>query len=78
MRLVFMAEERPGVVERAFQLAKSGTVATMSELNSRLTEEGYADSARYLAGRSIANQLSRMMGEAHLARASVTPKVSEP
>jgi hypothetical protein len=73
-----MAEERPGVVERAFQLAKGGTVATMSELNSRLTAEGYVDSARSLAGRSIANQLSRMMGEARLAGTSVIPKGSAP
>jgi hypothetical protein len=50
----------------------------MSELNSRLTAEGYVDSARSLAGRSIANQLSRMMGEARLAGTSVIPKGSEP
>jgi len=54
-------EERPGVVQRAFQIAKSGDVANMSALRKQLTAEGYANNAQSLAGRSISNQLSRMI-----------------
>ncbi len=63
-------EERPGVVQRAFQIAKSGDVANMSALRKRLTAEGYTNNAQSLAGRSISNQLSRMIVG---ARMNVTP-----
>lgn len=66
-------EERPGVVERAFQIAKSGSVASIAELSARLTAEGYADNIHLLTGRSLAQQLSRMISEARMAvRPAVT------
>ena len=54
-------EERPGVVQRAFQIAKSGDVANISALHKQLTDEGYTNNAQSLSGRSIASQLSRMI-----------------
>ncbi len=57
-------EERPGIVERAFQIAKSGAVTDLPGLRQILTAEGYANSAQFLSGRSIANQLTRMITEA--------------
>jgi hypothetical protein len=36
-------EERPSVVERAFQIAKSGAVANMAELSAQLTAEDYTN-----------------------------------
>ena len=56
--------ERPGVVQRAFQIAKSGTVADIATLNAQLASEGYADSTQTLAGRSILQQLTRIIFEA--------------
>lgn len=56
-------EERPGVVERAFQVAESGAVADFAELNAQLTAEGY-DSASFLVGRSIVAQITRMIARA--------------
>jgi hypothetical protein len=57
-------EERPSVVERAFQIARSGRVANIIELRELLTAEGYPNSAQSLAGRPISSQLTRMITEA--------------
>jgi hypothetical protein len=58
-------EDRPGVVG-AFEIARRGVVASMSELREQLTAEGYADTIQALGGRSISTQLSRMIIEARL------------
>jgi hypothetical protein len=63
-------EERPSVVERAFEIAKSGKVANTAELRKQLTAEGYANNAQFLAGRSLSNQLTRMIAEARMAKAN--------
>jgi len=59
-------EERPSVVQRAFQIAKSGNVANMSALHKQLAAEGYTNNIQSLAGRSITNQLSRMIVAARM------------
>jgi hypothetical protein len=56
--------ERPSVVQRAFEIAKSGQVADIAALNAQLAAEGYANSTQILAGRSIKGQLTRMILEA--------------
>jgi hypothetical protein len=66
-------EDRPGVVQRAFQIAKSGDVANMSALHKQLTAEGYTNNAQSLAGRSIVNQLSRMIVSARTNIALLLP-----
>jgi hypothetical protein len=40
-------EERPSVVERAFQDAKSGAAANIAELSAQLTAEDYAIASRF-------------------------------
>jgi hypothetical protein len=60
----FLMKDRPSVVERAFQISKSGIVANMDELHARLTAEGYSDNAQYLAGRSILKQLKLLIATA--------------
>ena len=60
--------ERPGVVQRAFQLAKSGAVANIAALLAQLTAEGYENCAQTLAGRSVSQQLTRMINEARGSR----------
>lgn len=63
-----LMEDRPGVVKRAFQIAKSGAVANISELHNILTAEGYPGSAQSLAGRSVASLLARMIVASRLPR----------
>jgi len=54
---------RPGVVQRAFEIAKSGTVADVDALNAQLAAEGYENCTQSLAGRSLQLQLVRMILE---------------
>ena len=56
-------EERPSVIERAFQIAKSGAVSTVAELTAKLMAEGYANAGQILAGRSLSLQVTRMIVE---------------
>ena len=58
-------EERPSVIERAFQIAKSGTVGSVADLSGQLVAEGYANAEQILAGRSLSLQVTRMIAEAH-------------
>jgi hypothetical protein len=57
-------EERPSVIERAFQIAKSGTVSSIAELSGQMTAEGYDNAEQLLAGRSLSLQVTRMIAEA--------------
>ena len=61
-------ENRPSVVERAFQIAKSGKAANIAALRQQLADEGYANAVPALAGRSLSNQLTRMITDARTAR----------
>jgi hypothetical protein len=65
-------QERPSVVERAFEIAKSGKVANIPDLRKQLTVEGYSNNAQFLAGRSLSNQLTRMIAEARMTKANNT------
>lgn len=49
--------QRPGVVERAYQLADAGEVQSLRELEVRLSSEGYSDARRQLDGPSLRRQL---------------------
>jgi len=56
--------DRPGVIERAFQLAKSGKVGNISDVRTQLAGEGYSNADIAVTGRSLAHQLSRMIVDA--------------
>jgi hypothetical protein len=56
--------ERTGVVQRAFEIAKSGAAADIAALNLLLAAEGYKNSAQALAGRPLQMHLTRMILEA--------------
>ena len=58
-------EERPSVVERAFQIAKSGSAANIAELRRQLVADGYANAEQMLGNRSLALQVTRMITEAN-------------
>ena len=49
---------RPNTLQRAFELAKSGEVASLEQLASRLTREGFLSVHDHLLGRGIRKQLS--------------------
>ena len=61
-----------GVIERAFELARSGEYRSLEELKRRLSREGYESVASHLAGRLTKGQLTAMMtaaaGEASAPR----------
>ena len=59
--------DRPGVIERAFQIAKSGKVGNIKDLRTQLAEEGYSNVTVVLTGRSLRQQISRMIVEAKAA-----------
>jgi hypothetical protein len=61
-------QERPSVVERAFQIAKSGAAANVAELSRQLVADGYANAAQLLGNRSLALQVTRMITEANPPR----------
>jgi hypothetical protein len=49
-------------IERAFQLAKSGHIATIQDLKSQLTREGF--SITTITGESLSTQLRNMINAA--------------
>lgn len=61
-------QDRPSVVERAFQIAKSGKVENVPALQAQLADEGYVNSVQALAGRALSNQLMRMITESRTAK----------
>jgi hypothetical protein len=58
------SNSNPGVIERAFQIAKSGEVVSIEALQAQLLKEGYANVALALTGRALRQQLTRMIAEA--------------
>jgi hypothetical protein len=54
------ALERQTLLERAYELAASGTCATVSDVARRLSAEGYADPVRALYGPVLKADLRRL------------------
>lgn len=63
-----LVEPRVGIVERAFEIAKSGDAANIMELRTALTKEGYSNVAQIFAGRSLKLQLMRMITDVRTAK----------
>lgn len=53
-----------GIIERAFELAKSGTCRDMADLQVKLRKEGYSNVASHLDGRSLRKQLASLINAA--------------
>ena len=51
-------------VERAFDIARSGSVRNMSELRKALRKEGFASAEQHTEGFSIQRQLKDAMAKA--------------
>ena len=58
-------------LERAFQLARSGSVASLTEIVSSLNREGY--SGNQVEGRVLKRQLADLIKAARKASADVPP-----
>ena len=54
------------LLERAFELAKSGEVQTISEIKARLSAEGYSDIHQQISGAALTGQLKRLCKEARV------------
>ncbi|CAA9519909.1 MAG: hypothetical protein AVDCRST_MAG23-128 [uncultured Sphingosinicella sp.] len=59
------------VLERAFELARSGSCRSVAELELRLKREGYEAAASHLRGQSIRKQLRAMVSDARSERQRV-------
>ena len=57
-----------GIVERAFEIARSGDIANITLLRQILVKEGYSNVSQVLAGRSLKLQLMRMITEAAMTK----------
>jgi hypothetical protein len=64
-----MMDHRPTELERAFQLAKSGSCGSVGDIRNQLGSEGY--STARITGRSLARQLRALMAEARSAEKTV-------
>jgi hypothetical protein len=64
---------RPSIAERAYQLARSGDCATITDIKERLKREGYWDVMGHLQGGSITAPLRKLLAEARKAAANDDP-----
>ena len=64
MRFTVMDPNR-SALERAFQLARSGRLATVDDIKKQLKQEGYDVSSAY-SGPSLRSQLRDLIEAAHL------------
>jgi hypothetical protein len=62
-------DQKMTALERAFQLARSGNVASLTEIISSLNREGY--SGNQVEGRVLKRQLADLIKAAHKASAEV-------
>lgn len=51
---------RPTTLERAFQLARSGEYATISDIRRQLKQEGFSDAPSQISGPTMLKQLRKL------------------
>ena len=54
----------PSILERAYELARSGGYSTITQIRDRLGKEGYIHISSYLEGRAVQKALKKLMSEA--------------
>ncbi len=62
-------DSRPSIIERAFELAKSGQCHKIEEIKLQLHREHYSDIDLYIRGGALTAQLRHLLAMAQLARA---------
>jgi len=63
-----MLMNQPPLIERAFELARSGTFQSVSDIEAALTADGYASVQSHLAGPALRRDLRQLCLEARRAR----------
>jgi hypothetical protein len=61
MRYLAAMSDSPNIVERAFEIARSGSSRSIDDLRRRLKREGYANVDAHLTGASIKRELTLLM-----------------
>jgi len=61
---MFAMDIRPSIIERAFQLAKSGRYATVGDIRKQLDREKYVSTASYVRGGALVSQLRSLIAAA--------------
>jgi len=75
MAVFAAAARRPSTVERAFEIARLGTCASLPELAARLKREWHEAVDAHLAGPSIREELRRLLkASAAAASAASAPR----
>ncbi len=70
------ASPRPSTVERAYELARSGSFAKKSDLRARLKAEGYDDYRAQISGLAIARALQRLTARPDLLEGFLRPRLA--
>ena len=65
-------QQKPSIIERAFQLANAGDCASVKDIRERLSREDYASVESYIRGASLVRQLQYLIGSARTAAAGPT------
>jgi len=60
-----MLETSPGIVERAYQIARAGQAADIGELKAKLKSEGYFNVSGQLSGPVLQKALRALCTAAH-------------
>ena len=53
--------DRPSIIERAFQIARSGRCASVAQVRTQLASEGYPSAEGVIRGSTLVNRLSVMI-----------------
>ncbi|MDX2235041.1 MAG: hypothetical protein NW200_11150 [Hyphomonadaceae bacterium] len=61
-------DSRPSIIERAFQLAKSGQCLTVDDIRAQLSRERYEMVPAYIRGMSLLTQLRGQITTARTSR----------
>jgi hypothetical protein len=64
--------DRPGVIERAFELARTGDYPTNQSIVAQLRKENYSGTEGHFSGQALRAQLRRLHDEATRNRQRVT------
>ncbi len=63
---------KPTIMERAYELARSGAIADLQDLSRRLKSEGFEAVDAHLAGPSLRAELRRLSQSARAPAGGVT------
>ena len=68
-----MSGKSVGIIERAYQLARSGECPTMDDLRRRLAREKYDSVTMHLSGKLIKSQLTTIMAARAADQSAIGP-----